>query len=61
MHTMPATSGCCSAVHSVSEPPMLSPATTIRPARAASRWYAASTSPVQSAQPVVCMSSIVVP
>ena len=40
---------------------MLSPATTTVPARAASRWYAASTSPVQSAQPVVCMSAIVVP
>ncbi len=40
---------------------MLSPATTIRPARSARRWYAASTSPVQSAQPVVSISSTVVP
>ena len=40
---------------------MLSPATTTAPARAARRWYAASTSPVQSAHPVVCMSSTVVP
>ena len=40
---------------------MLSPATTTLPARATSRWYAASTSPVQSAHPVVCISAIVVP
>ena len=59
--TRPATSGWARAVHSASAPPMLRPATTMRSARSARRRYAASTSPVQSAQPVVSMSSIVVP
>ena len=40
---------------------MLRPPTTMRSARSARRWYAASTSPVQSAQRVVSMSSTVVP
>ena len=53
MQTMPAVSGCWRAAHSVSDPPMLNPATMIVSARPARRRYAASTSAVQSAQPVV--------
>ena len=60
-HTSPRTSGCRVPAHSVREPPIESPRTTMRDARAARRWYAASTSAVQSAQRVGTMSSITVP
>ena len=59
--TRPATSGCWKAVHRLRLPPIDRPATTTRSVRAASRWYAASTSAVQSAHRVPFISSTVVP